>query len=109
MDLEDYIEPEIAVTAAVTAAICSPRARKMLRRGAVYGMAGALMAGDALSAFTRSISQGFQRAKSTSAQEGQVQQGQQPVPGMETQDSYRGSGSGSGLGSQKSAADGFGG
>ena len=40
MELEDYLEPEIAVTAAVTAALVSPRGRHILRRGAVYGIAG---------------------------------------------------------------------
>jgi hypothetical protein len=69
MELEDYLEPEIAVTAAVTAAVFSQRGRQILRRGAVYGLAGALMVGDAITSFARSVGQGF-RQVTTSAPEG---------------------------------------
>jgi len=69
MELEDYLEPEIAVTAAVTAALFSQRGRQILRHGAVYGLAGALIAGDAITSFARSIGQGF-RQGGTSAPEG---------------------------------------
>lgn len=62
MALEDYLEPEVAVAAAVTAVLFSPRARKIIRRGAVYGMAGLLKAGDAVSAFAGSVRQGAQEA-----------------------------------------------
>ena len=62
MELEDYLEPEIAVTAAVTAAVFSQRGRQFLRRGAVYGIAGVLMAGDAITSFARSIGQGFRQS-----------------------------------------------
>lgn len=48
MDFEDLLQPEVAVGAAVAAAIFSPRVRGLLRRGAVYGLAGALVAGDAV-------------------------------------------------------------
>lgn len=67
MALEDYFEPEVAVTAVVTAALCSPRARKFIRRGAVYGMAGLLKAGDAVTAFAGSVKQGVQEAQNGSA------------------------------------------
>lgn len=66
MALDDYFEPEVAVTAVVTAALCSPRARKLIRRGAVYGMAGLLKAGDAVTAFTSSVKQGVQEAQNSS-------------------------------------------
>jgi hypothetical protein len=62
MDFDDFMEPEIAVTAAITAAVLSRRGRQILRRGAVYGMAGALVARDAVVSFTRSIGQGFRQA-----------------------------------------------
>ena len=68
MALEDYLEPEIAVTAVVTAAIFSPRARKLLRRGAVYGVAGVLIAGDAITSFARNVGRGFQEAGASAAQ-----------------------------------------
>ena len=62
MALDDYFEPEIAVTAVVTAVLFSPRARKMIRRGAVYGVAGLLRAGDAVTAFAGNVRQGVQDA-----------------------------------------------
>jgi len=68
MALEDYLEPEVAVTAVVTAAVFSPRARKLIRRGAVYGLAGILMAGDAIASFTRSVSQGVEDAGASASQ-----------------------------------------
>ena len=67
MALEDYMEPEVAVTAVVTAAIFSPRARRVIRRGLVYGMAGALIAGDAIASFARSVGQGVQEAGASAA------------------------------------------
>ncbi len=62
MALEDYLEPEIAVTAAVTAVIFSPKARRLIRRGLVYGTAGLLIAGDAITSFARNVGQGMQEA-----------------------------------------------
>ena len=70
MALDDYVEPEVglavAVTAAVTAAVASPRVRKTLRQGAVYGLAGLLMAGDKLGALARSAAQKTGEATTTS-------------------------------------------
>ncbi|GER91168.1 hypothetical protein KDW_53300 [Dictyobacter vulcani] len=65
MEFEDYLEPEIAVTAAIAAAIFSPRARKVIRKGLVYGTAGVLIAKDKLTSFTSSVSQGFQQSGAT--------------------------------------------
>lgn len=62
MALDDYLEPEVAVTAVVAAAIFSPQGRQILRKGAVYGLAGVLVAGDALSTAGRNLGQGLQRA-----------------------------------------------
>ena len=53
MVVDDYLDSHVAVAVAVTAAIFSPRVRKVLRRGAVYGVTGVLMASDAISAATR--------------------------------------------------------
>jgi hypothetical protein len=69
MELEDYLEPEIAVTAAVTAALFSQRGRQILRRGAVYSIAGVMTVGDAIASFARSVGQGF-RQEGTLAPEG---------------------------------------
>ena len=67
MALEDYLESEVVVAVAATAALLSPRARKVLRRGAVYGVAGALMAGDAVSSVVRSAAPGVQQAAASAA------------------------------------------
>jgi hypothetical protein len=75
MELEDYLEPEIAVTAAVTAAIFSPRGRQFLRRGAVYGIAGALMAGDAIASFARNVGQGFRQVGTSAPEEPSAPEG----------------------------------
>ena len=81
MELEDYLQPEIAVTAAVAAAIFSPQVRKLLRRGAVYGTAGVLIAGDTITSFVRSMGQGFRQA-GLEAAKGGGQQTQQSTGGQ---------------------------
>jgi len=55
MAVEDYLEPEVAVAVAVTAALGSPRARRVLRQGAVYSVVGVLKAGDAVGMFARGV------------------------------------------------------
>lgn len=79
MALDDFAEPEIAVTAAVTAAIFSPRARKVIRKGLVYGMAGILVAGDTVASLTKSVGRGIQQAGTAATQAAQdaMQQGQE--------------------------------
>jgi len=67
MALEDFLEPEVAVTAVVAAAVFSPKGRSWIRRGLVYGTAGILMAGDALTSFGRSIGRGVQQAGTAAA------------------------------------------
>lgn len=62
MEVQDYLEPEVAVAATVAAVVFSPRGRQILRRGAVYGIAGALIAGDAITSFARNVGQGFRQA-----------------------------------------------
>ena len=62
MALEDYMEPEVGVAVAVTAAVASPQVRHVLRRGAVYGLAGLLMAGDAVSMLAQGVKRGIQKA-----------------------------------------------
>ncbi len=60
--LEDFIEPEVGWAVALTAAVASPGVRKVLRKGAVYGLAGILMAGDAASALAQGVKRGVQQA-----------------------------------------------
>jgi hypothetical protein len=68
MALDDYLEPEVAVAVAVTAAVASPKARRIMRQGAVYGLAGILKAGDGLAAFGRGVGRGMQQAASASGE-----------------------------------------
>lgn len=63
MSLEDFAEPEVAATAVVAAAIFSPKARHFLRKGAVYGLAGAMIAGETAASFGRSMAHGFQKGR----------------------------------------------
>ncbi len=67
MELEDFLDAEVGIAAGVTAALFSPRVRKVLRRGAVLGVAGALMAGDAIAGFSRGWARGGQQATGPSA------------------------------------------
>ena len=62
MGAKDFVDSEVAVAVAVTAAIFSPQARGVLRRGLVYGVAGVLKAGDALSAAVHSAALAAQEA-----------------------------------------------
>jgi hypothetical protein len=58
MALDDYLESEVAIAVAVTAAALSPGFRRVLRRGAVYGVAGALKATDVVTAAARGVAEG---------------------------------------------------
>lgn len=62
MALEDFIEPEVGWAVALTAAVASPGVRKVLRKGAVYGLAGILMARDAVSTLAQGVKRGVQQA-----------------------------------------------
>ena len=67
MALEDYLESEVVVAVAATAAVLSPRVRKVLRRGAVYGLAGVLMGGEAVSSAAGNAAPGVQQATASAA------------------------------------------
>ena len=67
MALEDYLESEVVVAVAATAAVMSPRVRGVLRLGAVYGLAGVLRASDAVSSAARSVAPGVQYAATAAA------------------------------------------
>jgi hypothetical protein len=55
LDLDDYLEPEVMIAVAVTAAVASPPVRKVLRKGLVYGLAGLLTVGDKVAGTARNI------------------------------------------------------
>jgi hypothetical protein len=58
MAADDFMESEVAIAAAATAALFSPRVREVVRKGAVYGMAGALTAGRAVAGVAREAGRG---------------------------------------------------
>src|SRR5579883_3345384 len=68
MAIEDYLEPEVVVAVALTAAVSSPTVRGLLRRGAVYAMAGLMVAGDAATTAARGISRGAQQMATTAGE-----------------------------------------
>lgn len=65
MALDDFLESEVAIAVGATAALLSPRVRGVLRSGAVYGLAGVLIAGDAVGSVARGVGRGAQQAAST--------------------------------------------
>jgi hypothetical protein len=79
MALDDYLEPEVAIAVAVTAAVASPPVRKVLRRGLVYGLAGLLVAKDKITAVGQNVAQGV-RQRAASAGNGSHQAAGQPAP-----------------------------
>ena len=62
MAAEDFMESEVALAAAATAAIFSPRVRDVMRKGAVYGVAGVLTAGRAVTGVARGAADGVAAA-----------------------------------------------
>ena len=58
MGFNDYVNTETGFMTAATAAAVSPRARHLLRRGAVYGLAGMMRAGDVVAAAARGAVRG---------------------------------------------------
>jgi hypothetical protein len=65
--LDDMVSTESAFVAAATAAVLSPRARQTLRKGAVYGVAGALKAGDVVAGAARGVVHGVRGGESAAS------------------------------------------
>jgi Tfp pilus assembly ATPase PilU len=59
MDLDEVPEAEVAVAVAVTAVLASPKVRRFIRRGAVYGLAALLASGSGMAEATQSLSRSF--------------------------------------------------
>ncbi|TVS15806.1 MAG: hypothetical protein EA424_15260 [Planctomycetaceae bacterium] len=62
MDFDDILDPKVVVAVAVTAAVTSKPVRKAFRKGAVYGLAGLLVAKDRLSTVASSFADSAQQA-----------------------------------------------
>lgn len=61
------IEEDMVVGVVAAAAVFSPRARRIARQGAVYGLAGALKAGDVAVAAARGAARGAQSPQAADA------------------------------------------
>lgn len=55
MALEDFADPEVGIAVAATAVVLSPQVRNILRRGAVYSLAGILRIGEAAGGAARNV------------------------------------------------------
>lgn len=84
MALDDFVEPEVAVAVAVTAAVASPSVRKVLRRGVVYGLAGLMIARDKVAAVASGVAQGARQAVAEAEHEAkEASSSPKPVPAAE--------------------------
>jgi hypothetical protein len=54
------VDRQVGLAVAATAAVLSPRAREVLRKGAVFGLAGVLKAGDVVASTARGAAEGAQ-------------------------------------------------
>ena len=54
------VDRDVGVAVAATAAVLSPKAREVARKGAVFGLAGALKAGDVVVSTARGAARGAQ-------------------------------------------------
>jgi hypothetical protein len=59
-EFEDVANPKVAAVALLAALVLSKTGRRLLRRSAVYGTAGVLLARDAVSGLSNGVSRGFQ-------------------------------------------------
>jgi hypothetical protein len=69
MALEDWLESEVAVAVAATTVVLSPKARRYVRRGAVYAVAGVLKAADLAAAAGRGVAGGVGSATESVARD----------------------------------------
>jgi hypothetical protein len=68
MSFDDLLEPEVLIAVGVTAAVMSPPVRHVLRKGVVYGLAGAMMLGDKIAAAARGVAHGAQNMAASASQ-----------------------------------------
>ncbi len=73
LGVDDVVETEVAAAAAATVIAASRPARRVLRKGAVYGLAGVLMLGDGVAAFARGVGRGVRAGRETRSGEARLQ------------------------------------
>jgi hypothetical protein len=64
MAVDDFLESEVAIAAGVTAAALSPGVRRVVRRGAVLGLAGIMSVGETVAGAARSAAEEAREAQS---------------------------------------------
>ncbi|MBV9469847.1 MAG: hypothetical protein JOZ57_11445 [Abitibacteriaceae bacterium] len=84
MALEDFMEPEVGIAIAATAALSSPKVREVARRGMVYGLAGAMMAGDFMMSFAQGVARGAKQAAGTADMVEEVEIEETETPAEDT-------------------------
>jgi hypothetical protein len=67
MAADDFMESEVAIAAAATATMFSPRVREVARKGAAYGVPGLLTAGRAMGGVARGAGRGVGAALRSSS------------------------------------------
>jgi hypothetical protein len=60
----DLFDKEVVMAVGATAALMSERARRVLHRGAVYGIAGVMSAGEAVASAAKSVGRDGERVSS---------------------------------------------
>ena len=70
MGLDDFFESEVAIAAGVTAAALSPGVRRVVRRGAVLGLAGVMNVGETVAGAARGAADAARDAQHDGTQHG---------------------------------------
>jgi hypothetical protein len=64
MGVDDLFEKEVVLAVGTTAALMSGRARRVIRRGAVYGIAGVISAGETVASAAKRVGRDAERVAS---------------------------------------------
>lgn len=67
--MADLFDKEVVMAVGATAALMSERARRVLRRGAVYGIASVMSAGEAVTAAAKNVGGDAERVSSNGDQQ----------------------------------------
>jgi hypothetical protein len=78
--MDDVFSTESALVAAVTATVLSPKTRETMRKGAVYGLAGVMKAGDVVAGAARGAVRGVRGEASETAGAAPVSSTATPTP-----------------------------
>jgi hypothetical protein len=89
------IDRDVGVAVAATAAALSPQAREAMRKGAVFGLAGVLKAGDVAVSTARGAARGAEQSVKTGSSNGRRSQSQSRSRGSSSRGRKRTARSGS--------------